>query len=129
MDVFDFDYYQRLKKDYVKHKRIFVAFDYDNTIHDFHNLGIDYSSIIDLLQTCYDLGFILILYTANEGSDLEKVLEDLKMKNIAYDFINENPIKRTRKPYYNILLDDRAGLQESYNQLKRLTDEIRDNQI
>lgn len=36
---------------------------------------------------------------------------------------------KTRKPYCNILLDDRAGLKESYNNLKRLTDEIRDKEI
>ena len=36
---------------------------------------------------------------------------------------------KTRKPYYNILLDDRAGLIESYNNLKRLTDDIRNKDI
>lgn len=38
-------------------------------------------------------------------------------------FINTSPIfSRSRKPYYNILLDDRAGLEESYNILKQVVD-------
>ena len=35
----------------------------------------------------------------------------------------------TRKPYYNVLLDDRAGLKEAYTHLKKLTDEIRNKKI
>ena len=129
MDVFEFDYYQRLKKDYNKHKSLFVAFDYDNTVHDYHNLNIDYTAIIELLRTCEALGFVLILFTASEGEDLKVVLNDLKKRNIPYHHINENPIMDTRKPYYNILLDDRAGLKESFDQLKKLTDEIRNNKV
>lgn len=29
------------------------------------------------------------------------------------------------KPYYNIFLDDKAGLKESYNRLKKLIDNIK----
>ena len=36
------------------------------------------------------------------------------------DFVNENPIMNTRKPYYNILLDDRAGLDSSVYMLRTL---------
>lgn len=35
----------------------------------------------------------------------------------------------TRKPYYNILLDDRAGLKEAYQNLKKLTNDIQNKQI
>jgi hypothetical protein len=71
----------------------------------------------------------LILFTANEGEKLNKVKEDLNNRNIPFDLINENPLMDTRKPYYNILLDDRAGLKEAYVNLKRLIDEIRNKEI
>lgn len=35
---------------------------------------------------------------------------------------------KSKKPYYNILLDDRAGLEESYEILKYVVDEIKLNQ-
>lgn len=129
MDVFELDYYERLKQDYLKHGSLFVAFDYDNTVFDYHNQGVNYDKIINLLQVCKALGFTMILFTGNEGDQLSRIKKDLQNRNIPYDLINENPLMNTRKPYYNILLDDRAGLTEAYNNLKRLTDEIRNKEI
>lgn len=129
MEVFEFDFYERLRKDYQTHGSLFVAFDYDNTVFDYHNLGIKYDKIIGLLRECKSLGFTLILFTGNEGDQLEVIKEDLKNRNIPYDLINENPLMNTRKPYYNILLDDRAGLKEAYTNLKKLIDEIRNKEI
>lgn len=129
MDVFKFDFYERLQKDYQQHKSIFVAYDYDNTVFDYHNQGINYEKIIKLLRVCKSLGFTLILFTGNEGEQLNIIKSDLIKRRIPYDLINENPLMNTRKPYYNILLDDRAGLKEAYNNLKKLTNEIRNKQI
>lgn len=129
MDVFDFDFYARLKNDYKQHGSLFVAFDYDNTLFDFHNQGITYDKIIELLRECKSLGFTMILFTGNEGEKLEEILHDLESRNIPCDLVNENPLMKTRKPYYNILLDDRAGLKESYDHLLRLTNEIRNKEI
>lgn len=129
MDVYNFDFYDRLRKDYLEHKSLFVAYDYDNTVYDYHSQGINYDKIISLLRVCKSLGFTMILFTGNEGEKLEIIKRDLKEREIPYDLINENPLMPTRKPYYNILLDDRAGLKEAYNYLKRLTDEIRNKEI
>lgn len=129
MKVCDFDFYERLRQDYLVHHSLFVAYDYDNTVYDYHNQGIDYADIITLLRVCKELGFTLILFTGNEGEKLERIKEDLKKRDIPFDLINENPLMPTRKPYYNILLDDRAGLMEAYVHLKKLTDEIRNKEI
>ena len=129
MDVFKFNYYQRLQNDYLEHGSIFVAYDYDNTVFDYHHQGVDYTKIINLLSVCKSLGFTLILFTGNEGEELENVKNDLKKRNIPFDLVNENPLMKTRKPYYNILLDDRAGLEEAYNHLKKLTDAIQNKEI
>lgn len=129
MNVLEFDFYNRLKQDYLVHKSLFVAFDYDNTVFDYHNQGIKYDVVIDLLRICKSYGFTLILFTGNEGEKLEIIKEDLKNRKIPFDLINENPLMKTRKPYYNILLDDRAGLKESYNNLKKLIGEIQSKTI
>src|SRR5690606_2357736 len=108
MDVFEFNFYERLQKDYLVHKSLFVAYDYDNTVFDYHNQGINYDSVIELLRVCKSLGFTLILFTGNEGEQLEVIKKDLVARGIPFDLINENPLMKTRKPYYNVLLDDRA---------------------
>lgn len=129
MKVLNIDYYERLKQDYLTHGSLFVAFDYDNTVFDYHSKGIDYSDVIHLLRNCKSLGFTLILFTGNEGEKLKTILSNLNNRKIPFDLVNENPLMPTRKPYYNILLDDRAGLVESYNTLKKLTDAIRNKEI
>ena len=129
MNVLNLNYYERLRGDFLKHGSLFVAFDYDNTVFDYHNIGVDYSDIVNLLRQCRDLGFTLILFTGNEGERLDKILDDLRERDIPYDLINENPIMNTRKPYYNILLDDRAGLVEAYGTLKKLVNELRNKEV
>lgn len=129
MKVLELDYYQRLKEDYLKHGSLFVAYDYDNTVFDFHDKGVDYSDIIKLLQDCKELGFTLILFTCKEKIELYNTENDLRYRKIPFDFVNENPIMNTRKPYYNILLDDRAGLRESYYTLKKLVNAIQNKEI
>lgn len=110
---------KRLANDYDKHKNLIVAFDFDNTIYDYHNEGGDYSEVIDLLRECSDLGLTMVLFTANEDEDKLNLCKAFcKDKGIRIDYINESPVMATRKPYYNILLDDRAGLEEAYLTLK-----------
>ena len=119
----------RLKEEYDKYGKLIVAFDFDNTIYDFHNNGGDYSEVIELLKECIKLEFDLILFTVDE--DPYKISEkirwlvsnDLWNYKSSHFFVYTSPIfSGSRKPYYNILLDDRAGLEESYNILKQVVD-------
>ena len=62
----------------------------------------------------------------NEGATKRLLEEYKKYKTccrlgIKPDYINESPIRFDCggfKPYFNILLDDRAGLESAYNSLK-----------
>lgn len=119
----------RLVDEYNKYQgKLVVAFDFDNTIFDYHNDGGDYSGVISLLKECSEEGFIMVLFTSNEDEDrLKWMLEYCKHYGIRVDYINESPIMKTRKPYYNILLDDRAGLQESFGVLDALIYRIKNN--
>ena len=120
---------ERLKNEYDKYGKLIVAFDFDNTIYDFHKNEGDYSEVIDLLKECIKLEFDLILFTVDEDPDKvsEKVRwlvsNDLWSYKSSHFFVNTGPLfSGSRKPYYNILLDDRAGLEESYNILKQVID-------
>lgn len=109
--------FKRLCADYNKHKSLFVAFDFDNTVFDFFNEGHTYPKMEELLILAKAKGCKLILFTGNEGERLKEITQYCKDHGYEPDFINENPFQPTRKPFYNILLDDRAGLIDAYNLL------------
>lgn len=140
MNVLELDYDKILQDAYEKHKHLIICFDFDNTVYDFHNKGINYSAIVNLLQECDRLGFSLICNTSNGGDRLTfikiYIKEVLKLIGIKHKIlINETTtydksISSTKytKPYANIYLDDKGGLVESYNRLNNLITKIKNNE-
>lgn len=118
--------YNRLLKEYKTHGKLVVGFDFDNTIFDVHNIGGDYSDIINLLRECKKLGFILCLYTAELREDwLKWKIGYCQHFGIEPDYVNESPLlPGTKKPFFNILLDDRAGLESAYLTLKKIVNYV-----
>jgi len=111
----------RLVKEYEEHGSLVVAYDFDNTVYDYHQAGHTYADVIALLKDMKTIGCYLIIFTANEDYDFIK--KYCSENEIPYDTINENPPffdSPARKIYYNILLDDRAGLKQAYDSLKEL---------
>ena len=125
----DYKCQDRLIEEYNKYKKLIVGFDFDNTIFDVHNRGIDVHNIINLLKECKELGFILCLYTL----ELRKEWLDWKIKycehfGIKPNYVNDSPVLQgAKKPFFNILLDDRAGLESAYNNLKNIVKYVKDN--
>ena len=118
--------FNRLLKEYKEHKSLVVAYDFDNTVYDFHQEGHHYTDVIELLQALKKIGCYLIIFSANE--DVSFIKQYCSQKDIPFDAINENPpffTSKARKIYYNILLDDRAGLKEAYDSLTRLIKTIK----
>jgi len=105
---------KRLVSDYNKHGNLFIAFDFDNTVFDYFCVGDTFPKLEKLLRFLKEKNFNLILFTGNEGDKLIEILDYCKKHGYEPTFVNENPIMVTRKPYYNILLDDRAGLNDAY---------------
>jgi len=124
----------RLVRDFYKHNNIIIAVDFDNTIYNFMSRGYSIS-VIELLRKIagkwhgtseiyprkVDSRFTIVLFTARED---EKLIEAIKVcehdLNIRIDYVNESPTVipfKTRKPFYNILLDDKAGLGQAYKVL------------
>lgn len=115
---------ERLKKEYDMHKTLVVGFDFDNTIFDVHNRGGNYSEVIKLLQQCKKFGFTLCLYTAELREEwLKWKVDYCKHFKITPDYVNESPLlPGTKKPFFNILLDDRAGLESAFVTLKEVVE-------
>ena len=113
----------RLMNEWRTHGSIILCYDYDNCVFDFHNRGDKFDKVIALIRKAKELGCTVIVFTSCDESRFEEIKKYLRDNNIPFDGINENAktIPYTgRKLYYNILLDDRAGLSASYAQLKEV---------
>jgi len=121
---------ERLMKEYHKHNNLIVAFDFDNTVFDYHNDGGDYSDIIDILDLCHQLKFTLVLYTCETSTKKLAWKINWCKEHMGFkpDYVNSSPvlnnITSNGKIYYNILLDDRAGLNEAYSILVHVISNI-----
>lgn len=115
----------RLLEEYKQHGSLVVAFDFDDTVYDFHQKNRIYNDVIALIRKLKSINCYLICWTGQE--DLEFVANYLKANEIPFDSINENPPfhqKKSKKIYANAYLDDRAGLHQVYTELKYLTENI-----
>lgn len=115
----------RLLEDYKKHGTLVVGVDFDNTIFDTHKTGGDFTEVISLVKEAQKLGFTLCLFTAE--SNINQLIWKFNYARtelgIKFDYINHSPLMEgTAKPFFNILLDDRAGLESAYETLKYVVD-------
>lgn len=120
----------RLVNEYEKHENLIVAVDFDDTIFDFHNMGTDHQMVIDLLKEGVRLNFHYIIFSAAPPDRYGAMMAFFEKEIGAYAPVNRNPhgmkYGQWGKIYYNILLDDRAGLAESYEILKEVISRIND---
>jgi hypothetical protein len=109
---------ERLYREYQKHKQLIVAVDFDDTVYDYHSMDTDHKKVIEILQECSDRDFLLVIWTAGEPSRYDFMKLFFEFHKIKISSINQNPIDlpfgNNGKIYYNILLDDRAGLYSAY---------------
>jgi hypothetical protein len=108
----------RLYQEWAKYGRIIIAYDFDETIYDFHGKGHKFDEVINLLKECKKYGANFIVFTCREKIDEPFIINYLNEIGLPYDKINENMDYISyggRKIYYNIFLDDRAGLQSAYD--------------
>lgn len=118
---------ERLYEQYKIHGSLIVAFDFDDTIFDYHKKGFSYPKIVELLRECQALGFTLIMLTTTE-SDLQLDMNHdyCNSLGISVAWINEGPVMpKARKPFFNVYLDDKAGLEQAYQILKETVEQIK----
>jgi len=120
--------FNRLYKEYQTHKKLIVAIDFDDTVFDFHKEGHTYDRVFDVLFECQNLGFYIVLFTGTPKEKWPEQIKYLDQFGIHVDSVNTNPLPlpfgNDGKIYYNILLDDRAGLGESLSILELVITEI-----
>lgn len=120
----------RLLKEYDKHKSLIIACDFDNTVYDYYNQDTDYTYIVEILKQCSLLNFHIVIFTAADKDRWEGMQEYCQNLGFKVSSINKNPVElpfgHHGKIYYNLLLDDRAGLGQSLEILEQVLAEIND---
>ena len=120
----------RLIEEYKKYGTLVVAFDFDDTVYDFHKKGRIYNDVIQLLQELKAMNCYLICWTGQEDEDFVRTY--LHENKIPFDAFNENPPfhkSTSKKVYANAYLDDRAGLKQVFDELKNLVLSVKTKSI
>jgi hypothetical protein len=118
--------FNRLLSEYKRYGSITVAYDFDDTIHDYHGTGHTYPLVKQLLKDLKSIDCKLVCWTAYK--DLGYVAEFLEKNDLPFDAINDGGIPlpwESKKPFFSALLDDRAGLISMYNDLRLLVNTIK----
>jgi hypothetical protein len=117
----------KLENQLFKHGKLIIGLDFDSTLYDYDpDNSVDTSKIVKLAQQCAELGFDICLWTIvnNKGLDIDEKVAWCTNKGITISHVNASPMdndprfKGNRKPYFNVLLDDNAGLDSAYHALK-----------
>lgn len=112
----------KLVEQYQKTNQLIVAYDFDDTVSPLHSSGCYYAASV-IRKAKEVLNAYCIVYTCNDN--YIDIVEYLDKNNIPFDAINKNaPFinfgGRGCKIYYNILLDDKAGLHQAIEDLEAL---------
>jgi len=121
----------RLIFEYKYYGYLCIGFDFDQTVSPFGNTKASYYQVIQLIKDLRaNITCKIVCWTANPNIDyVEKYLAE---NEIPYDGINIDGIEvnwECRKPIFSALLDDRAGLKETYDYLRAFLDYIKLNKL
>lgn len=119
----------RLIEQYRNHKQLIIAYDFDDTVKPYYSSNC--SEVESVLRLSKDvLNAYFIVFTSNP--DHEGIKKYLNKYNIPYDAINKNaPFMpyESGKIFYNVLLDDKAGLGHVVETLETLNYLVMNNKI
>lgn len=121
---------ERLRTELKKYGRLIIAYDFDYTLHSYRDESYTYEFISQLIRDWRPYAKFIV-FTASTITRYPYIRTYLESRGIPYDTINEEIFERqrTRKLYYNIFLDDRAGLRETALILKDLLEEIKEGKL
>jgi hypothetical protein len=112
----------RLLTEYRLHGGLVIAYDFDNTVYDYHQRGDDYTIVTNLIRHLGKIkGMDLVVWTGTAKERYDFVERYLKDNDIPFNRINENPYffnSSSPKIFYSILLDDRSGLESAVDDLE-----------
>ncbi len=129
---------KKLVDAYHKFGKIVIGVDFDDTIFpytQYENADDNVAAALrarqvrTLLEKAKPYSIQCLWTVANEWSLIYKKFICIEHYGMEFDYYNESPITQdetVRKPHFNLLLDDCAGLESSLSVLKRFIDYVND---
>ena len=120
----------RLRNEYKKYGQLIIAYDFDYTVHSYREETWTYEFVMNLLREWRPYAKFVV-FTASPITRYAYIKTYLKTHNLPFDKVNEEVFERqrSRKIYYNVFLDDRAGLGETAEILTELLNEIKEGKL
>lgn len=122
---------KKLHSHYSKHESIIIAVDFDDTIAPSCEESVEQCkravSILQYAQQCINCKTVIYTARCSDIPNFEWISKFCDTHNIHVDDINGNIINWYPSPskiYYNILLDDKSGLNECLDTLEKFVNEI-----
>lgn len=117
-------YVKRLTDEWLRHGKIIIAVDFDDTISPWKFHGeVDCEMVMKVLREASIVGSYIVVFTACRQDKHAGILEYCVNHNIRIDSINKSPIDlpygNDNKIYANIFIDDRAGLDQALEILQQ----------
>ncbi len=115
----------RLYETWLKHPKLILAVDFDDTVFNFHKReGQTNELVIKAVKEAQSLGFYIVCFTSSKSERFTFIQSYFQTHGITLDAINTNiietPYGKEGKIFFNLLLDDRAGLGQSLEILNTL---------
>lgn len=115
----------RLVNEWTKHEKLIIACDFDDTLRPYGLTGsesvlrMEYT--LSLLKRCIETGAHVIIFTSRKEECLQDIRDWCVENDLPIYGINTNvdgiPFGNNQKPYANIYLDDRSGVNEALSVL------------
>ena len=113
---------------YREHNNIIIAVDFDDTLYDWKDVGYDCDYVVDLVKRCQQhLNAKVMLFTCRNGDHLDFAVKHCEEVGLNLWGINHNPDHgpTDSKPFYNVLLDDKACLSNVCEALELLLEKAK----
>ena len=119
-----------LYQQFLKNKNLIIAVDFDSTIFPYHENDqfFDFKYVINKLIQARALGMKIVVYSCSSPERYGEIREYCSQNGLTIDGINCNLLPQYEgkgKIYYNLLLDDKAGLGQALDILVELIEKIK----
>lgn len=108
---------------YEKHGKIIIGVDFDDTVFPFNKSVANINRCNEVVEIVRDLKpySIICLWSVADAQSLIYKEHIMDLYGIKPDYVNDSPLNKwgeSKKVYFNIQLDDKAGLNETLQVLK-----------
>lgn len=108
---------------YEKHGKIIIGVDFDDTVFPFNKSVANINRCNEVVEIVRDLKpySIICLWSVADAQSLVYKEHIMDLYGIKPDYVNDSPLNKwgeCKKVYFNIQLDDKAGLNETLQVLK-----------